>query len=307
MIALVTGGCGFIGSQIVKELQSVATEIRILDDMSTGKLENLDDAKYVLTIGCITDRTVLDRVMESVTHVFHCAALISVADSARCPQEYERVNTIGTINLLDAAVDAGVKSFILSSSCSVYGEDVVVLRNESSSLNPVCPYALTKVHGENYCKYYREQYGLNTVCLRYFNVYGVNQDPDKNYAAAVPLFIKKGLAGESITIYGDGKQTRDFVHVVDIARANIHAAINNLNGIYNVGSGHSISILNLASSILGIIHESPSTDSILFEEARSGDIRFIDCDNKKLLDSGFTFNFSLVDGLTNVITEILSL
>jgi UDP-glucose 4-epimerase len=301
MIALVTGGCGFIGSQIVKELQEIATEIRILDNMSSGKRENLTGLKYTLIKGCITDKKCVSKVMDSVTHVFHCAALISVADSSSYPQDYEYINTIGTITLLDAAVKAKVSSFVLSSSCSVYGNDTIVLRNEKSSLNPVSPYALTKVHCENYCKYYYEQFGLNTACLRYFNVYGSKQDPDKNYAAAVPIFIKKIINKEPIIIYGDGNQTRDFIHVIDIARANIHAAVNNLNGVYNVGSGESINIINLAKTIMKILKTSTP---ILYENTRMGDIRYIDCDNKKLMDTRFKLNYSLINGLIEMVTEL---
>lgn len=301
MIALVTGGCGFIGSQIVKELQTIATEIRILDDMSLGKLENINGLKYKLTIGCITDKEIVKEIMNNVTHVFHCAALISVADSTYHPKEYEQINTIGTINLLEESVKNNIQSFVFSSSCSVYGDDDIILRNEKSNLNPVSPYAWTKIHGENYCKFFHEHHGLNTVCLRYFNVYGSKQDPNKNYAAAVPLFIKKGLNNDSIHIYGDGQQSRDFVHVEDIARANIHVALKKLIGIYNIGSGDSVSIIDLSNKILLLTN---NNKNIIFDKARPGDMRYIECDNKKILSTGFKFKYSLDEGLKTVIQKL---
>ena len=304
MIALVTGGCGFIGSQIVSELQDIADEIRIIDDMSLGKMENVENMNCDLHIGSILDKALLQKVMKGVTHVFHCAALISVADSADNIQEYENVNTIGTINVLEAAANAKVESFVFSSSCSVYGEDDIILRNESSSTNPVSPYAWTKVHGEHYCKYFHEIYNLNTVVLRYFNVYGPKQDPNKNYAAAVPIFLKLGMAKKPITIYGDGHQSRDFVHVSDIARANIHAAVNGLSGTYNVGSGDSTSIINLASNILVLTENILNPSNIKHELPRSGDLRFIECDNTRLLQSGFKFKYNLKSGLKQMLTEL---
>jgi UDP-glucose 4-epimerase len=305
MIALVTGGCGFIGSQIVRELQDIASEIRIIDDMSLGKYENVSGLKYVLHVGCITNNDLVSHVMKDVSHVFHCAALISVADSVNFIQDYEYINTIGTVNILLAAQNANVSTFVFSSSCSVYGEDPVVLRNENSSLNPVSPYAMTKVHSENYCKYINDNVNsnMNIAVLRYFNVYGAKQDPAKNYAAAVPIFIKKGIAHKPITIYGDGQQSRDFVHVFDIARANVHAAVNNLDGIYNIGSGVSTSIIDLAKSILTLTGN--ASDFINFEEARAGDMRFIECDNTKIIESGFKFNYpTLSSGLLQMIHEL---
>lgn len=307
MIALVTGGCGFIGSQIVRELQDTATEIRIIDDMSLGKHSNVKGLKYVLHVGCITDSKLVRDVMTDVTHVFHCAALISVADSANFIEDYEYINTIGTITVLSAARNAGVKSVVFSSSCSVYGEDTIVLRNENSSLNPVSPYAMTKVHCENYCRYFADNTtsDMSIAVLRYFNVYGAKQDPSKNYAAAVPIFIKRGLEHQPITIYGDGHQSRDFVHVFDIARANVHAAINNLDGIYNIGSGDSTSIIDLAGTILSLTGNAVSNDLINFEEARSGDMRFIECDNTKILESGFIFDYPTLSlGLAQMIAEL---
>jgi UDP-glucose 4-epimerase len=303
LIALVTGGYGFIGSSIVKQLHDTGKfkEIRILDDLSYGKLSNVS-VPVVFHEGCITNPVIVREVMEDVTHIFHCAAQISTHESTLNPYFYENINVGGTIVLLEEAIRCGsIESFVFSSSCSVYGSGGHV--SESSETKPLSPYAISKLHCESYLRYYKETYGLNVCILRYFNVYGPKQDPNKSYASVIPSFIAKCMQNSPLTIYGSGTQTRDFVHVSDVARANIHVAMKGLSGVYNLGCGRSASIETIAMIVIMYTHHQLSSEFIEYQEARNGDVSHISCDNTKLLSTGFTFKYTLTKGIIDTIKQ----
>ncbi|HPW18548.1 MAG TPA: SDR family oxidoreductase [Candidatus Aminicenantes bacterium] len=223
---LVTGGAGFIGSHIAEALAGRGDEVRVLDDLSTGKLENL--AGFAGTIefveGDIRDFETCRRAVEGVAAVFHEAALASVTRSVEDPLLANAVNVTGTLNLLVAAQAAGVRSFVLASSSAVYGDDPAMPKVEGREGRPVSPYGANKLIGEKYAQTFHALHGLNTVSLRYFNVFGPRQDPASEYSAVIPLFVTKVLRGERPTIFGDGEQSRDFIHVDDVVRANLLAA-----------------------------------------------------------------------------------
>lgn len=296
MIVLVTGGCGFIGSELVRQLNNTRAEIRIIDNGVYGKCKKLLDdwnCKYTLFEGSITDRQLVQGVMHGVDYVFHMGALISVADSFRIPEEYENINVQGTIVLLQEAAKAGVKSFIFSSSSANYGNALPARKVEAQELKPVSPYALTKVHAEDYCKFFNDNTDMKVVSLRYFNVFGLNQDATRPYAACIANFFKNALNNEDIVIYGSGEQTRSFVHVEDVALANLYCAFEGLEGIYNVGYDKEVSIKWLAEYIVKLTNPV----KIRHEDARAGDVARISCNPNKLLSNGFKFQYTLESGL----------
>ncbi len=223
---LVTGGAGFIGSHIAETLVGQGDEVRVLDDLSTGKMENLAPiaGKFEFVKGDIRDLAACRRAVEGVGTVFHEAALASVARSVEDPLLCNAVNVTGTLNLLVAARDAGVRSFVLASSSAVYGDDPGLPKVEGREGRPVSPYGASKLFDEKYAQAFHALYGLNTVALRYFNVFGPRQDPSSEYSAVIPLFVTQVLRGERPTIFGDGEQSRDFIHVGDVVRANLAAA-----------------------------------------------------------------------------------
>jgi len=247
--ALVTGGAGFIGSHLVELLVSKGWEIRVLDDLSTGHLENLEAVKDRIgfTIGSVTDPMAVANGVTGCEVVFHLAAKVFVPESFEIPDEYERVNVGGTAVVLDAARKAGVRRVVFSSTCAVYGNPTKLPISEDDPVNPLSPYAKTKLAGEELGKKYAESGGPAFTALRYFNVYGSRQDPRSAYSGVISRFadaIKKGTAP---TIYGDGSQTRDFIHVSDVAQANLQAGSQSRTGfsVYNVGTGLETSIAEL--------------------------------------------------------------
>ena len=205
MRILVTGGAGFIGSHIVEHFQGKA-EVRVLDNLRSGYLKNIAPFKVEFINGSVLDKDILSKAMEGVDYVFHLAAMISVPESMGKPVECVEINTIGTLNVLEAAAQAGVKKMTLSTSAAIYGDNPVVPKREDMFPEPKSPYAETKLSGEYYCGIYTKEGRLNTACLRYFNVFGPRQDPKSQYAAAIPIFISKALRNEPITIFGDGER-----------------------------------------------------------------------------------------------------
>ncbi len=251
---LVTGGAGFIGSHVVKQLVIRGEQVRVLDDFSSGHQRNIQAVKDYLDVvqADIRDFDAVKRAMKGVDVVFHLAAQGSVPRSISQPRRANEVNVLGTLNVLDAARDAGVSRFVFSSSSSVYGHNAGLLQSESIVPAPMSPYALTKLVGEHYCRLYSELYALETVCLRYFNVFGPQQDPHSEYAAVIPRFMEFLQNGVSPTIYGDGEQSRDFTFVDNVVNANLLAAdISSigLGAIYNVACGKSVSV-NLLYELL---------------------------------------------------------
>lgn len=284
---LITGGSGFIGSHIAA-LASKHAAVRILDNFRSGFRENLNGIPHELVEGSIEDIDVLNAVMSGVDYVFHLAAMISVPESMLKPAECVAVNTVGTLNVLEAAAQAGVTKLVLSSTAAIYGDDPTLPKVESLPPCPKSPYAVTKLDGEYYCAMYTAMGRLETACLRYFNVFGPRQNPKSAYAAAVPIFLSRALRGEDITIFGDGGQTRDFVHVSDIAGANWHAATtSDMTGVYNVACGKSLSIRELAEQI---ISTTASRSKIDFQPERLGDIRHSIADVSRLTAAGYVCN-----------------
>ena len=251
---IVTGGAGFIGSHIVNKLINMGIQVSIIDDFSTGTIENINPAAYcwkqdISTVN-IEDLT---EFMKGVDTVFHLAALARVQPSIEYPVPYHNTNVTGTHNLLVAASNSGVKKFIFSSSSSVYG-NAKVPTSESHELNPMSPYALHKLIGEQYCKLFSELYDIDTVCLRYFNVYGNRMSLDGAYRLAIPIFATQIKDGKPCTINNDGEQKRDFTFVGDVVDANILVATSTkeFNGdVYNVGNGDNTSVNELVDMMGG--------------------------------------------------------
>ena len=251
--AIVTGGAGFIGSHLVDELIKQGVEVTILDNLSTGKKENINPKAEFIECDIFKD-TYGDLIflLNGADTVFHLAAKTTVQESIEKPSLYNNINVVGTLNLLEAAAAMKVKRFIFSSSSSVYG-NAKVPTSEDHPLNPISPYALNKLIGEQYCKLYSEIYNIDTVCLRYFNVYGDRMN-NEGYKLVFPIFKEQILNNKPLTINNNGEQRRDFIHVNDVVRANIlvdkHS--NNFNAdIYNVGNGKNYSINEIADMFGG--------------------------------------------------------
>ena len=251
--AIVTGGAGFIGSHLVDELIKQGVEVTILDNLSTGKKENINPKAEFIECDIFKD-TYGDLIflLNGADTVFHLAAKTTVQESIEKPSLYNNINVVGILNLLEAAAAMKVKRFIFSSSSSVYG-NAKVPTSEDHPLNPISPYALNKLIGEQYCKLYSEIYNIDTVCLRYFNVYGDRMN-NEGYKLVFPIFKEQILNNKPLTINNNGEQRRDFIHVNDVVRANILVAkhSNNFNGdIYNVGNGKNYSINEIADMFGG--------------------------------------------------------
>ena len=298
MRILITGGSGFIGSHLAEHYQGSA-EIVILDNLRSGHRRNLDGLQHTFIDGCVTDRAAVDQAMAGVDFVFHLAAMISVPESMIQPSECARINVLGLINVLESATAAGVKKVVLASSAAIYGDNPTVPKIETMLPEPKSPYAITKLDGEYYLELFRHDGKLDTASLRFFNVFGPRQDPKSAYAAAVPIFMQKALAGEAITIFGDGEQTRDFVHVKDIAAALAHVAGRpDLHGTYNVGYGNSMTVNELAAQIVRL---AGSSSKIVHLPERSGDVKHSRASIDKLLATGFRHVSSLKRGLVETL------
>ena len=264
MKCLVIGGAGFIGSNLVDELIRQGHDVRIIDDLSTGKKENVNPRAELFTVD-ITSNVAVDKsqkgfpsdswnAFKDVDVVFHTAARARVQPSIENPVEFNETNVSGTLKMLKAAVDNGVKRFVYSSSSSVYGNVEQLPTNEEHRLNPLSPYALQKLIGEQYCKLFSDLYGLETVCLRYFNVYGERQLLEGAYCLVMGKFAQQKLGGKPMTIRGDGEQRRDFTYVGDVVRANILAGTskNKFKGsAFNIGNGDNRSVNQIADLIGG--------------------------------------------------------
>ena len=271
---LVTGGAGFIGSHITEELVKRGHEVRVVDNFLTGKRKNIASFldKIELIEGDIRDFETCKRALEGVDFVLHQAALASVPRSIEDPFLANEINIKGTLNLLLASRDAKVKRFVFASSAAVYGDDPNIPKKEGSEGSPLSPYAVSKRVGEMYCQVFSRLYGLSTVCLRYFNIFGPRQDPFSQYAAVIPTFVTIMLKGERPTIFGDGEQSRDFVYVFNVVEANILAlkAQGISSEIFNIAFGEGTTVNSLALKINEILREEirPSYDKL-----RPGDIR----------------------------------
>jgi len=271
---LVTGGAGFIGSNLVEELIKRGEKVTVIDNFSTGKRENIQEfvPKIELVQGDIRD---LDRVrgaVKGVDFVLHEAALASVTRSIEHPLATTETNINGTLNLLTAARDAKVKRVIYASSSSVYGDNLTLPKREDMIPSPLSPYAVSKLSGEYYCLVFCRIYGLETVILRYFNVFGPRQNPVSQYAAVIPKFIKAMLSGESPSIYGDGEQSRDFTFVKNVVEASILACGREKTAgeIFNIGGGKRTTINQLTKLISRLLDKNVKA---IYTNPRPGDIR----------------------------------
>lgn len=272
MLALVTGGAGFIGSHIVDRLLEEGWDVRVLDNLSTGSLDNLDTVRAQFIEGDIRDEVGLLNIMSPVDVVFHHAAIPAVPRSIKMPVTTNSVNVDGTLMVLEAARTVGVERVVFASSSSVYGDTDQLPKVENMPTLPLSPYAVQKLAGENYCSVYNKVYGLKTVALRYFNVFGPRQNPDNDYAAVIPLFINHAKAGTAPTIHGDGNNTRDFTYVSNVVDANLLAAESEeaVGRVINVGGGVQTSINMLWLTIKDIV--GTDVDPIT-GPPRKGDVR----------------------------------
>ena len=270
---MVTGGAGFIGSHLVDFL-SRYHEVVILDDLFSGKRENIAHHHANKTVrfinGSITDLNLLSKIFEGADGIFHEAAIASVPRSVKNPIATNEANITGTLNVLVAVKDCGVKKIVYASSSSVYGDTPLLPKREDMEPHPLSPYAVSKLTGEQYLRVFSDLYGIETVALRYFNVFGPRQDPNSEYAAVIPKFITKILNHKSPVIFGDGGQTRDFSYVKDVVQANIRAMESNAQGVFNVAYCQRIDLNTLATMIMEI---TGITVPVLYESPRKGDIR----------------------------------
>lgn len=298
---LVTGGAGFIGSNLVRRLAGMeGVRVRVFDNLSSGRMENLEGlaSSVEFVRGDLRDAAAVRQAADGVRHVFHFGAIASVQASVENPFATHEVNATGTLNVLLAARDAGAERFVLSSSSAVYGEGPDMPKREDMRPEPLTAYALSKLMGEHYARIFHDLYGLKTFSLRYFNVFGPRQDPASDYAAVIPLFLRAYAQGRPPVIHGDGRQTRDFTFVEDVVSANLcclSAPDSAAGGVYNIAYGDRVTINDLARRIAGLcgqpfdpVHVPP----------RAGDIRESQADAslaRRVL--GWTPAHTFVDGL----------
>jgi UDP-glucose 4-epimerase len=297
---IVTGGAGFIGSHIVEALAG-SHEVVVIDNFFSGRPENLDNLPgHVQVIrGSITDLPLLTDAFRHADGVFHLAAIASVARSVDDPVATHETNLTGTLNVLLAARDCGVKKVVFSSSSAVYGDEPTLPKREDMPPAPLSPYAVSKLAGEYYCNVFSGLFGLKTLSLRYFNVFGPRQDPHAEYAAVIPKFIARLLDNQPPLIFGDGNQTRDFVYVRDVVHANLLAMQSPVTGTFNIGSGQKIDLNMLAQNLAGILKVNLSP---VHEKPRAGDIRDSVSDISAVTRAlGYTAAWSLEQGLTETI------
>jgi len=305
---LVTGGAGFIGSHLVDGLMSGGFDVVVLDDLSSGRRENLSvhfgKSNFCLVEGDVKDKADVKKALEGVNVVFHLAAIVSVDFSVKNPLMVNEVNVGGTLNVLRESLKAGVKRFVYASSCVVYGESVNLPINEEQPTKPMSPYGVSKLAAEYYCRVFYEVYRLETVCLRFFNVYGSRQVIGP-YSGVIMKFIDRLKRGEMPIVYGDGEQTRDFVFVGDVVDAclRVMCCKDCVGEVVNVGSGMEVSINELAH-VLCRLFSSHSVKPV-YSEMRVGDIRRSCADSSKAERIlGYKMKTSLRRGLTMTLKEL---
>lgn len=292
---LVTGGAGFIGSNIADALVS-DNDVRILDNLSSGTRSNVPDGATLIE-GDIRNDGNLERATEGVDIIFHQAALISVEESIERPALTHDINVTATVKLLEYARRESTR-FVFASSAAVYGHPESVPIAEDHPTNPTSPYGLSKLASEQYVRLYGDLYDLETVVLRYFNVYGPGQ-MGGDYSAVISVFIEQAMNDDSITVEGDGSQTRDFVHIRDIVKANLLVATLDVTGVFNMGTGDSVSVLELAKTVCEV---ADSDSEIVHVEERPGDIDRSQADMSRFESAcRFQSSISLTDGLETVV------
>ena len=282
MRILVTGGAGFIGSHLVEHFHT-DHEVVVVDNLRSGYRENLEGLRHDFHQVSVTEQDSLIALFEGVDLVFHMAAMVSVPESLEDPYECVRINTLGTLNVLEAARRSGVKGVVFATSAAVYGDNPVVPKVEDMLPEPKSPYAVTKLDGEYFMRIYGSQWGVKTASLRFFNVFGPRQDPTSQYAAAIPIFVHRALRGEDMVIYGDGSAVRDFVFVKDVVNACLLAAEHGTD-VLNVARGEYITILELARLIKQL---TGSSSKIVHADPRPGDIHTSYADISRISRLGF--------------------
>lgn len=305
---LVTGAAGFIGSNIVEELIRRGEQVRALDNLATGRISNLqpflENVEFIE--GDINDDTLLATVMSGADYVLHQAALPSVPRSVDEPLSAHHANATGTLKVLIAARDAGVKRVVFASSSSVYGDSPTLPKQEDMPTAPLSPYAVNKLAGEEYCKVFARVYGLPTVALRYFNVFGPRQDPKSQYAAAIPAIATQMLIGQSPTIYGDGTQTRDFTYVSNVVEANLLACSHDeaVGLAINIAGGERISLLELVTRLNNLLGTHIEPD---FTPARVGDVKHSLADiTRAEAKLGYSLKVDFSEGLARTLAALRS-
>jgi nucleoside-diphosphate-sugar epimerase len=302
----VTGGAGFIGSNIVDELLAQGHTVRIIDNFSTGRRENIAHVRDHIEVveGDIRSYERCHYAVREIDYVIHEAALPSVPRSVQDPLTSNDTIVTGTLNVLLAARDAGVGRVVFASSSSVYGANPVLPKREDLEARPLSPYGVAKLAAEQYCMAFHQVYGLETVALRYFNVFGPRQDPGSEYSAVIPKFLQAVAAGERPTIYGDGMQTRDFTHVKNVVTGTLAAVVCNSPGeIFNVACGQANTLLNLLDTIAAALGKEVRP---VFAPPRSGDVRDSYADvSKARRVLGFDPSVTLPEGIAAMAAELL--
>jgi nucleoside-diphosphate-sugar epimerase len=301
---LVTGGAGFIGSNLAEELINQGARVVIIDNFATGFRENLEEINGTFDFieGDINDDAVVGRALDGVEVVFHQAALPSVPRSVENPVETHRVCVDGTFNLLNAARNAGVKRFIYAASSSAYGDQPTLPKVESMRPDPLSPYAAAKLAGELYCRAFNNVYGMETYSLRYFNVFGPRQNPDSMYSGVISRFIDALMTGQRPVIFGDGEQSRDFTYIANVVNANIMAAqaTTGMGETMNVANGDRVTL----NSLLQILQKITGTEGLAakYEPARRGDVKDSQADNRRAIEClNYRELVGLEEGLKNTI------
>ena len=303
--ALVTGGAGFIGSHLVDRLVDERARVRVLDDFSTGSETNLARSAEAIAVtrADLRDESAVRGALEGCEVVFHLAAIPSVPRSVDQPELTHAVNVTGTLALLEACREAGVRRLVLAASCAAYGNDPQLPKSETLPPHPESPYASQKLMCEEYCRLYSALYGLQTVALRFFNVFGPRQSPESDYAAAIPRFVSASVEGKPITIFGDGEQTRDFVYVEDVASACLLAAASDgaVGQVINVAGGRRISVNEIVRTIARLTGSSAEPAHV---EERAGDVRHSEADITRARELlGFVPQVGLEAGLERTIAH----
>ena len=272
MFALVTGGAGFIGSHSVEALLASGSRVRVLDDLSSGYLDYLPQHQNLEFVqGDVRDTACVKSCMQDITHVLHLAAQVSVPMSIQQPLHSHSVNIAGFLNVLDAARQAGVQRMVYASSAAVYGVPVLLPLSESSPVSALSPYGLEKLVNDQYAHLFGNLYDFSAMGLRYFNVYGPRQDPRSPYSGVISKFAAWAKLGENFTVFGDGSQTRDFIYVKDVARANVAALSSGARGVVNVATGHSVTLLEMIECFASCVGH---PIAVKHEAGRAGDVPY---------------------------------
>jgi len=303
---LVTGGAGFIGSNLSELLLDKGHAVYVLDDLSTGRLENLSEVKDEGNLrfvrgdvrdpleNYLTPRTLGEG--PPIEAIFHLAARVDVTSSFKAPLDDARVNYLGTLNVLDFAMRNGIKKVVLASSAATYGDTVDLPVREGSNMQPMSPYGLHKLASEHLLRVYSDQYGMVNTSLRFFNVYGPRQDPSSPYSGVISIFFDRSISGKPLIVFGDGEQTRDFVYVGDVAEALYHAYLRSKGGVYNVATGKETTINDLALTVNSL---TGSSAGIIHSPARKGEIlRSVAGTTRAEEDLGFSAGCDLRTGLS---------